>query len=157
MSTHSARRSSPVDVAERLRRQTANLIPSGCAGSFDLFSLSVSTTPYFCGYFVGPPRHVGTSEDGTTDRKSECVAPSPTRQKRWLPPPPPPHYQSIFFACAGLLGSEEDGPRHKETNTALATKDRYNDQEIKTPKRCADAINKTGDKDTTEHQKCTRS
>eukprot|EP00964_Phaeocystis_antarctica_P105024 scaffold70106_cov71-Phaeocystis_antarctica.AAC.1 len=33
MSTHSPRKSSPVDVAERLRRQTANLIPSGCAGS----------------------------------------------------------------------------------------------------------------------------
>ena len=41
------------------------------------------------------------------------------------PPPPTPHYQSLFFACAGLLGSEEDGPRHKMTKPPFPTHQGY--------------------------------
>ena len=118
-------------MAERLRRQTANLIPSGCAGCFDLFSLS----PLPLISVDISLDHLGTSEDGTTDRKSECViAPRP--------PAAHAHLQSLFFACAGLLGSEDDGPRHKMTQPPLPPQGYIQRKEMKTPKGCADAINK---------------
>ena len=37
---------SRVDVAERLRRQTANLIPSGCAGSNPVINVSLFSFPF---------------------------------------------------------------------------------------------------------------